>query len=233
MTIKPLAMIKRYHIPAIAFLLFTSTVALLAQKSIYTFPFENSYRLPPMSVYINTEEIASTYQTLGNLYTTEITGLGEEIMEQTSTTMISDVKAVDAIRFLEFYMQEQLVTPGDETSGAVEMSIIYYHVKHRVNLGTALNILTFGIGGLLGIPFSTAITDVEVEATFFDDSNRYISTHRGVGRAKMLETIYNMSSSGRTPHQKAIRRALTDLNEKVMTDPKLVPVSASAIVPEP
>ncbi len=35
-----------------------------------------------MLVYINTEEIASTYQTLGNLYTTEIIRLGEETIEQ-------------------------------------------------------------------------------------------------------------------------------------------------------
>jgi len=214
-------MIKRYHIPATLFFLICTTTLLFAQKSVYTFPFENSYRLPPMSVYINTEEIASTYQTLGNLYTTEITGLGDETMAQTSSTMISDVKAVDAIRFLEFYMQEQLVSPGDETRGAVEMSIVYFNVKHRVNLGTVLNVLTLGIGGLLGIPYSTAITDVEVEATFFDDQDTFITTHRGVGRAKMLETLYNLSSSGRIPHQKAMRKALNDLNGKIMTDPNL------------
>ena len=42
-------------------------------------------------------------------------------------SFISDAKVVDAVRFLEFYMEEQLVTPGDESSGTVEMSIIYYH----------------------------------------------------------------------------------------------------------
>lgn len=215
-------MIKRYHIPALLFFLINTTTLLVAQKSIYTFPFENSYKLPPMSVYINANEIANTYQTQANLYRTEIIGLGEEPVEHTSTTMISDVKAMDAVRFLEFYLQEQLVSPGDETTGAVEMSIVYFNVKHRVNLGTVLNVLTLGIGGLLGIPYATAITDVEVEATFFDDSDIFITTQRGVGRARMLETLYNLSSSGRIPHQKAMKRAIYDLNAKIMADPRLV-----------
>ena len=171
-----------------------------------------------METFIKANEISATYQTIGNLYTTEITGLGEETMEQTSSTYVSDVKAMDAFRFLQFYMEDQLISPGDQTKGAVEMSVIYYNLKHRVNLGTVLNVLTLGIGGLLGIPYSTAITDVEVEATFFDENNQLLTVHRGVGRGKMLESLYNVSSSSRTPHQKAMRRALSDLNEEIMMD---------------
>jgi hypothetical protein len=212
-------MIKRYHLPAILFFLITTSLTLIAQKSVYTFPFENNYRLPPMETLINADEIATTYQTMGNLYTTEITGLGEETMEQTSSTFVSDINAIDAIRFLKFYMEEQLVAPGDQTSGSVEMSIIYYNKRSRVNLGTALNVLTLGLGTFLGIPFSTGITDVEVEASFFDASNQYIVSHRGVGQSKKLESLYNISSASRVPHQKALKRALEDLNEHIMADP--------------
>ena len=215
-------MIKRYHIPATLFFLICTTTLVIAQKSIYTFPFENSYRLPPMSVYINMEEIANTYQTLGNLYTTEITGLGDETMEQTSTTMISNVKAMDAMRFLEFYLQEQLLAQGEESNGAIEMSIIYYNSRSRFNLGSALNVLTLGIGALFGIPFSTGITDVEVEATFFDNSNQFLTVQRGVGRSKVFETLYNLNYSKRVQHQKALKKALHDLNGKIMADSKLV-----------
>jgi len=209
-----------YNHPAILILLSLS-LSLSAQKSVYSFPFENSYRLPPMSVIINQDEIASTYQTLGNLYTTEITGMGEEALEQTSTTMISDVKAVDAVRLLEFYTKEQLVTPGDETGGSVEMSVIYYNSRSRVNLGTPITILSLGLGALLGIPFSTGITEVEVQATFFDDNNQILTTQRGLGRSKVLETLYNMNYSKRTQHQKAMRQALEDLNGRIMSDPAL------------
>ncbi|MDF1575390.1 MAG: hypothetical protein P1P86_09390 [Bacteroidales bacterium] len=214
-------MIKRYHLPAMLFFLISSTTLLLAQKSVYTFPFENSYRLPPMEVRINTEEIASTYQTLGNLYTTEITGLGNETLEQTSTSMISDVKAVDAIRFLEFYLKDQLLAPGEPESGSLEMSIIYYNSRSRVNPGTIFDILTLGIGAFLGIPFSTGVTDLEVEAVFYDQSNQILATHRGVGRAKVAETLYNQNYSRRTQHQKALKKALNDLNQKIMADPDL------------
>jgi len=225
-------MIKRYHIPSTLFFLITSTTLLFSQKSVYTFPFENSYKLPPMETFINADEISATYQTMGNLYTTEIIGSGEESMEQTSSMYISDIKAIDAFRFLKFYMEEQLVAPGELTQGSVEMSIVYYNVRHRVNLGSVLDVLTLGIGALLGIPYATAITDVEVEATFFDASNQLVTIHRGVGRAKMLESLYNIGNAGRTPHQKAMRRALSDLNGKIISDPSLVLISGSSSVPE-
>ncbi len=212
-------MIKRYHIPAILFfLLYTSL--LFAQKSVYTFPFENTYKLPPMETFINTEEIASTYQTYGNLYTTEITGLGDESMEQNSITMISDVKAMDAFHFLKFYMEEQLVGTGGEPAGSAEMSIIYFHEKYRFNVGSVLNVLTFGLGTLMGIPYATSVTDVEVEASFFNDANQFMTSHRGVGRGKKLVSLY--STSTRVTNQKALKKALNDLNTKIMSDSTLL-----------
>jgi len=202
-------------------ILLTFSLTLSAQKSVYSFPFENNYRLRPMSVIINQDEIASTYQTLGNLYTTEISGMGEQALEQTSTTMISDVTAVDAVRFLDFYTKDQLVAPGDEAGRTVEMSVIYYNSRSRANLGTLFTVLTLGLGALLGIPHSTGITDVEVQAIFYDDNNQILTTQRGLGRSKVLETLYNMNYSRRTQHQKAMRKALDDLNGKIFSDPAL------------
>ena len=194
---------------------------MLAQKSVYTFPFENSYKLPPMETYINTEEISATYQTFGNIYTTEIVGLSDEPLEQTSSTYISDVKASDAFRFLRFYMEEQLVSPGDQYQGSVEMSVIYFHERYRVNLGTALNILTLGMGTLFGIPFATSVTDVELEANFYNQNNQFVTTHRGLGRGKKWVGLYSLDT--RLPHQRALKEALEEVNNKIMTDPLLVP----------
>jgi hypothetical protein len=210
---------KTYYIPAVLFFLICTTTLLFAQKSVYTFPFENSYRLSPMETFVNMNEISASYQTMGNLYTSEIVGLDDESVEQTSSMYISDVKVTDAFRFLKFYMEEQLVAPGKDTQGSVEMSIIYYHEKNRANIGTALNILTLGIGTLLGIPFATSITDVEVEATFFNDANSVIVIHRGIGRGKKLIGLYSLST--RLPHQRAVKNAIEDLNTKIMADPKL------------
>jgi hypothetical protein len=224
-------MIKIYHLPATLFFLICTTTLIFAQKSVYTFPFENTVKLPPMETYINTDEISATYQTVGNLYTTEITGMGDETMEQTSSTYISDVKATDAFRFLKFYMEEQLIAPGPVTSGSVEMSIIYFNEKNRGNVGTALNILTLGLGTLLGIPFATSIISVELEATFYDDSNLLLATHRGVGQAKKLIGLYSMDI--RQVHQKALKKALTDLNTRIMADAKLQKLTPPVPVPEP
>jgi hypothetical protein len=227
------AMKNTFHIPAILFFLICTTTLVMAQRSVYTLPFENKEKLPPMEVRLNTVEIAGTYQTTGDFYTSTITGMGEEPLEQTYTTMSSDIKAVDAVRFLQYYAKEQLLAPGDRQSGTVEMSIIYYQSRNRANLGTALNILTLGIGTFLGIPLLTGITDVEVEATFYNDLNQILAIHRGVGRSKMLETLYNQNSTKRIQHQKALRNALADLNARIMADPLLHPGPVSASFPLP
>jgi len=199
-----------------------SSFAANGQKSVYTFPFENSYRLASMQAYINTEEISATYQTMGNIYTTEIMGMGKDTMAQVSTTFISDVKALDAVRFLEFYLEDQLIAAGDGSSGLIELSIIYHHEHSRFNAGSLIGILTLGIGTLLGIPYATTFIDIETEATFFDPGDYLIATHRGVGRAKKLQTLYSMST--RKANQRALKSSLEDLNAEVMNDSALVKV---------
>lgn len=205
----------QYHILT-AFIIVITSTALIAQKSVFTFPFENSKRLPAMDSRINTVEISNTYQTMGHIYTTEITGIGDNKMEQTSMSFISDAKVLDAMRFLEYYMNEQLIAPGDPTGDLVEMSIIYYHENNRFNIGSVLGILTLGIGTLCGIPYATAVTNVEIEASFFNEEDQLISNHRGVGRGKKQQTIYNITT--RKAHQKALKEALENLNTHIMGD---------------
>ncbi|MGW8314057.1 MAG: hypothetical protein ACWGNV_00545 [Bacteroidales bacterium] len=193
---------------------------LQAQKSVYAMPFENPVRLSSMEAAINFEEIAATYQTVGNIYTTQITGVGEDAMEQTSTTHISDVKAVDAIRFLEFYLDDQLLDKSQSPEGMVEMSVVYYDEHSRWNPGTVLGVLTFGLALLMGVPYTTTIVDVELEASFFDDTQALTASHRGVGRGKRMVTMYT-GSGNRKAHHKALKKALYDLNEQIMQDPLL------------
>ena len=189
---------------------------LSAQKSVYTFPFENSYKLPSMQKMINSDELANTYQTRGNIYTTEITGMGDDLVEQTSMSFVSDVRVMDAVRFLEFYMEEQLVAPGDESAGIVELSIIYFHEHNRFNIRSVIGILTFGLGTLMGIPYSTVVIDVETEAMLYDQDDYLMAGYRGVGRGKKLQSIYSMSS--RKAHQRAIKHSLEALNTNIMED---------------
>jgi len=205
----------RYPI-AVLLLVLIALTDLSAQKSVYTFPFENSYKLPSMQKMINSNEIANTYQTLGNIYTTEISGMGDDLVEQRSMSFISDARVIDAVRFLEFYMEDQLVAPGDESAGIVELSIIYYHEHHRVNIGSVIGILTFGLGTLMGIPYSTVVIDVETEAMLYDQGDYLVAGYRGVGRGKRLQTIYSMST--RKAHQRAIKHSLEALNTNIMED---------------
>jgi hypothetical protein len=173
-----------------------------------------------MQTRINSDEISASYQTLGNIYTTEITSEDEEMMQHTSTSYVSDVNVVDAVRFLEYYLDEQLIAPGDESAGIVEMSVIYYHRDSRLNAGTLLGVLTFGFGFLFGLPTSTTVVDVETKAAFFDPDDHLITVQRGMGRGKKLDTMYN-SSSPRKAHQRALKKAIEDLNVRIKNDPNL------------
>ena len=211
---------KVYLISLIAILSFSSSL-LCAQKSVYTFPFENEYRLPPMHSQINMKEISSTYQTYGSIYTTEIIGFQNDTMEQTSYSFISDTKVLDAVRFLEFYIKEQLLEAGEEKRGKVEMSIIYFEERSRFNVGSAVGILTIGISVLCGVPVATNVTDLELEASFYDEENISMAVHRGVGRGKKAVSIYSINT--RKSHQKALRNAIDNLNKEVMSDPGLTP----------
>jgi len=213
---------KASHIPLHTVICILMFSPLMGQKSIYSFPFENDFRLPSMDTRIDQDEISATYQTMGNLYTTQITGIGEDKMEQTSVSFIPDTRVVDAVRLLQFYMEEQLIAPGDETSGMVEMSIIYFHERNRFSIGSALGVLTIGIGTLCGIPFSTTVTDVEIKATFYDADNQLVSVHRGVGRGRKPMSIFSVST--RKAHQKALRKALQELNAGIMGDSILMAV---------
>ena len=197
-----------------------------AQKSVYTFPFENSYRLPSMQALIKTNEISTTYQTMGSIFSTEIVGMGDETVEQISTSFISDVQVLDAVRFLEFYLEDQLIAPGDGSSGLIELSIIYHHEHNRINLGSVIGILTFGFATLLGVPYATTIIDLETEALFYDPEDYLKATHRGVGRGKKLQSLYSMST--RKAHQRAIKNSLENLNNSIMNDPSLAKTQALA-----
>lgn len=188
----------------------------LAQKSVYTFPFDNEKRLPAMNASIDREGISNTYQTTGHIFTTEFSGPGDKRMEQRSMTYISDERVIDAIRFLEYYIDDQLLEKDEIKIGWVEMSIIYFNEKNRFSFGSVCGILTLGIGTLCGIPYSKGITDVEIEARFYDNDDRLISKYRGVGRGKSPQSIFSMST--RKAHQKAMRNSLTNLNIQIMSD---------------
>jgi len=207
-----------YSVSLLTMLIFSGNL-LYSQKSVYTFPFENEYRLPPMYSQLNMKEISTTYQTYGNIYTTEITGMGDDTVAQTSYSFISDTKVMDAVRFLEFYLEEELLDPGSDKTGKVEMSIIYFEERNRFNMGSLAGILTIGISVLCGVPVASNVTDLEVKASFSDLENQPIAVHRGVGRGKKSVSIYTMTT--RKSHQKALRNALENLNTEVMSDSRL------------
>lgn len=194
-------------------------VPMSGQKSIYDLPFENTSRLRGYQPRILMDEIAATYQTTGNVFTTEITGSGQGSWEQTSYSYLSDIKVVDAVRCLEFYLSDELLADTGTAGNIVELGIIYFDERDRMNVGSVVAFLTIGISALIGVPVSTKVVDLELRATFTSGQGHVIAGHRGLGRGRKALSIYN--SSSRKAHQKALKKALEDLNEKIFSDSAL------------
>ncbi|MEZ5072631.1 MAG: hypothetical protein R2751_17145 [Bacteroidales bacterium] len=194
-----------------------SFVSLPAQKSAYDLPFENTRKLPPLDAFINTEEMGLTYQTTTEVFTTEFSGPDQEGTLQTSRAHLNDPQALDAYRLLDRYMQDQLMESGPDSRGSVEMKITYLQQKGRISPGSILAVVTFGIGPILGVPFAAVVTDVEIQADFFDENGDHLSTYRGVGHASRPEGFYS-SNEHRQCHLNALKKALTDLNARIQTD---------------
>jgi hypothetical protein len=64
------------------------------------------------------------------------------------------------------------------------------------------------------------VVDVEVEAEFYNQFQFHITTHRGVGRAKKMLSLYSMST--RKAHQRALRKAIENMNAGIISDPDLI-----------
>jgi len=189
------------------------------QKSVYDLPFENATRLRGFQSSIRMDEIAATYQTTGNIFTTEITGSEEGIWEQTSYSYLSDIRVVDAVRCLEFYLADELLADTDTGGKLVELGIIYFEERDRMNAGSVFAFLTIGISSLIGVPVYTRVVDLEIRATFSDERENRITGHRATGRGRKALSIY--SGSSRKAHQKALKKALEGLNTMILSDPAL------------
>ena len=97
------------------------------------------------------------------------------------------------------------------------MNIIYFHQKSRMCAGSILGVVTFGLGTLMGLPYARIISDVEIEATFYNTGDQLLGVYRGVGRGNTAESVFR-TGTARITHQKAMRNALEDLNAKIMGD---------------
>ncbi|PID92508.1 MAG: hypothetical protein CSA96_02975 [Bacteroidetes bacterium] len=208
---------KLYPLLALAALLWAPQ--LRAQKSIYDFGFENQFKLPPMKFYILKDVVSESYQTQSESLHTEITAEGEPPITQSSSAYISNPLAIDAVRMLEHYAMDHLLEKG-KAEGSAELSVIYFNRYDHQNLGTVVGYLTFGISAILGVPISTVVIDVELQAEFFDKDGHSTATYRATAQAKKRETLFN-SPSDRLIHQKAIREALVHLNQEIMADSSL------------
>lgn len=207
------------HLNINLFLLFLA-VSTNAQESIYKLDFQNKIKLPPMEIIINSDKISSSYNCMGSVYTAQFSGPEDQVVEQRASAYFTNTNAMDASNFLKYYTLDELISQEGEKNGSMEISIIYYNQRHRFNVLGVIDVLTFGFGALLGIPYSTSITDLEAEAIFYDHSGQIICAHRGAGQSKRLESLYMQSN--RNSHQRALKRSIEDLNNKIIVDPRLV-----------
>jgi len=191
-----------------------------AQKSVYSFPFENQSKLPAMEVFINRDALADTYQTYGAVLTSQYTGPDEETSEEVSTAYVNNEKIVDAMRFLEHYAFDQLLTYNTEKKGTVELKVTYYNLDTRLCAGSILSFATLGFAMFFGSATNRNFINLEVEAVFYDKNGNYLTRYTGIGHGSASESLYRHRT--RKAHQKALVAALSDLNRNIMGDSNLM-----------
>ncbi|MFZ5940130.1 MAG: hypothetical protein ACOYXB_06115 [Bacteroidota bacterium] len=211
---------KHYNVITTAILLISllgSTA--YTQQSFYAFPFENQHRLPSLEIYINMDQMAQTYQANGAVFSTEYSGPDEETAGQVSVSYRNNEQMVDAARFLENYAFEELMEYSGEKHGTVELKVTYFEDNSRMSAGSVLFFVTFGISSFVGCPIYRNVADLEVEAVFYDPEGNYLARYRGTGHAGTGQSLYRRTA--RKAHQKALIKAIEDLNNSIMGDPEL------------
>lgn len=207
---------KLYHILTAFIIMLMAGNSISAQKSVYSFPFSNTEKLPALDVYINMDEMVASYQINAEIQNVQFSDPDDAGSEVISTTYVNDERLIDASRYLKYYMFDQLLEYSDEKYGSVEITVSYYNKKDRISLGTIVTVATLGFSMFFGIPAADLIIDLEVEASFFDRNGQYISRYTGLGHAWQPESLYYQSI--RKTHRKALLKALTDLNSQIMAD---------------
>ena len=190
---------------------------LTAQESVFSTGIVNADKLPPMEIVISEERLVEAFSDYHELITEEYTYDGAEAGTH-STFMYRDRKISDTRKLFTRYLENDLLTPGKEPTGLIEMDLVYYNRTERFTAGSFLNVFSFGITALLGVPGKKDQTLVEVELGIFDRNGQLIKKYFAPGKKNTYHSLYARKIDEREANLEALKKALEVINEMVMTE---------------
>ena len=209
---------KKLIHPIIFLQLVMLTVApLYSQESVFATGIENQRKLPLPSVTIDDESLAQAYLSR-KVFTAEQHFDDQSYNSYYSSAFREDEKVNDARNMLTRYFNHNLFDIGNPGKGFAELDVSYYDYQFDAAVGFVLNVITFGVGNLLGIPNFKSRAVVEVELVFYDEESRPVAAYTGTGTKKCYQGLYYPDREERQVHILCMKEALKGMNEQIMKD---------------
>ncbi len=209
---------KNLHIIHLSVLfVFIHFMPVFSQQSVFDTKVENTQKLPSMNIDIDNEELASAYLHR-EVFTSREYADNELSGELRSSYFFEDKKVLDAKNLFEHYLNKELLAGEGKVKGEIELMVNYYDYDYNMSAFGILNFLTFGVGAIFGVPGFTGKTVVEVRMTISDpDLNKFVE-YSAIGKNRFFQGLYFKRMDQRESNLKALKDALGNINEQVMTD---------------
>jgi hypothetical protein len=190
---------------------------LFSQTSVFDPGIDNAKMLPSMIIEIDDNILAQSYISK-EVYTAQEIREDDIRSQYYSSLFIEDVKVIDAKKILSRYLEKDLLSSEKETDAIIRLNVIYYDYNFNETAGAFINVFTFGIGNLLGIPNFRSRTMVELELQILNYDHQIIADYTATAEKGSYRGLYYRKKDERECNLLAIKRALNDLNGQLMQD---------------
>ncbi len=188
-----------------------------AQNSVFTTGIVNPEKLPKLDYLISEENLAEAFSDRHEFITEEYS---EDNLESGSysTFIFRDRKINDARNLFIRYLENDLLLNQGKSHGSIEIELVYYNHKFNFTPGSVLNVLTLGVGYVLGIPSARKQTEVEIEISIRDRNQEIVGTWFGKGKNNVYEGLYYRKLNERESSLLAMKEALESVNAQIMSE---------------
>ena len=214
---------KLFLIPFVLVFLFTSCKTIYLSE-LKPYP-KNTKLLPALEPIVDIESLESAYSSGSSVV--EVSTYNSRPSNSTylgignsTSTIYKDKRVHDAITIFERDVTENITNPFGEKKGSITCRIVAGDQSMKDNWvwGTAFTLFTLN---LLGIPYYSSVTDIDVEVEIYSKNNDLIGKYTATGHSKVWVALYwgyNESSASRKSAYTALKMALNEMKLKIQDD---------------
>ncbi len=211
--------VKNFKIK-LAILIFILPVSLFPQKSVYDLRFSNDTKLVSLNYEVSEEAIAAVYYPKWTIVSKQNSDDNLLKTGQVASFRL-DEKTYDTKMLLNNYLNDIIDTQGLRKYGKIELNVIYFEQRKQGTPFLLFNFITIGMGSLMGVPSYRITTKVELSMCIYDNNERLLCCHSGIGIDKYFINIYKQKNE-RESNRNAVKKALTKINTKLSEEIELL-----------